>query len=362
MTPYEKNHLRGALQGGAVGDALGTTLEFSHPTAPAYPEKMKGPHTDVIGQGPFSVAKGQITDDTQMAVQLCTSLRAKGGFDWKDVARGYVTWRGSAFDIGGQTSSSIRRLREDLSRVPQPAEGENDPGYPFNGGGGFTSWEQGGYTNAPNGSLMRTWPIGVFFHDDVDALIATSITDSALTHFDPRCMLACASMNMVIAACAKEGATKESVIQAATAGVHLGAEWLLRSGVAGKKSMITPDELTEAVLALLRDLNFARMSDPQLYGPEVRITGGGVGFVRVAYRLAFYALMHAESYSEAMIDVVNRGGDADTNGAIAGCLLGAFFGEEGIPETWRAAVRDSTPRAPWDTFCHPRIFWDDLQS
>jgi ADP-ribosylglycohydrolase len=56
------------------------------------------------------------------------------------------------------------------------------------------------------------------------------------------------------------------------------------------------------------------------------------------------------------VDVVNRGGDADTNAAVTGALLGAFHGEGGIPLPWRKAVLDafSTVGGPmWHTY-HPR--------
>ena len=35
--------------------------------------------------------------------------------------------------------------------------------------------------------------------------------------------------------------------------------------------------------------------------------------MRVAFRLAFWHLAHTPSYEAALIDTVNRGGDADTN-------------------------------------------------
>ena len=57
----------------------------------------------------------------------------------------------------------------------------------------------------------------------------------------------------------------------------------------------------------------------------------GAGFVRVAFRLAFWELVHAPGFKAGLIDVVNRGGDSDTNGAIAGALLGARFGEMARP-------------------------------
>jgi len=52
------------------------------------------------------------------------------------------------------------------------------------------------------------------------------------------------------------------------------------------------------------------------------------------------------------VRVVNRGGDADTTGALAGQLAGALHGLEGIPVRWlkrldpnvRAAIEWQTPR------------------
>ncbi|MGE0399882.1 MAG: ADP-ribosylglycohydrolase family protein, partial [Kofleriaceae bacterium] len=55
---------RGALLGLAVGDALGTTYEFARIEQPAYPTLATQPATDVVGDGPFGLAPGAITDDT----------------------------------------------------------------------------------------------------------------------------------------------------------------------------------------------------------------------------------------------------------------------------------------------------------
>ena len=61
---------RGALLGLAAGDALGTTVEFSHPGT------FK-PLTDIVGGGPFDLEPGQWTDDTSMALCLAESLLAQ---------------------------------------------------------------------------------------------------------------------------------------------------------------------------------------------------------------------------------------------------------------------------------------------
>ena len=67
MTSTQNNsrlhRARGALLGLAVGDAVGTTVEF----------KSRGtfePLTDLVGGGPFGLTAGQFTDDTSMALCL----------------------------------------------------------------------------------------------------------------------------------------------------------------------------------------------------------------------------------------------------------------------------------------------------
>jgi hypothetical protein len=80
------------------------------------------------------------------------------------------------------------------------------------------------------------------------------------------------------------------------------------------------------------------------------------GFVRVAFRVAFWHLAHTDDFEAALVDVVNRGADADTNGAITGALLGARLGVDAIPARWRAAVDGALAgqSGPWATTYHPR--------
>src|SRR5688500_7486072 len=98
---------RGAVMGLAVGDALGTTYEFEALEQRPYPELATGPATDVVGGGPFGLAPGAITDDTQMAVCLARSLAEHGRLDVEDVGRRYLAWSQEAFDIGNQTRDAI---------------------------------------------------------------------------------------------------------------------------------------------------------------------------------------------------------------------------------------------------------------
>ena len=52
------------------------------------------------------------------------------------------------------------------------------------------------------------------------------------------------------------------------------------------------------------------------------------GLVTVALQNAFFQLRHAAPEA-ALVDTVRRGGDTDTNAAIAGALLGAVHGVAG---------------------------------
>ena len=72
-----RDRYRGALLGLAIGDALGTTLEFKAPGTFV-------PITDIIGGGPFNLKPGEWTDDTSMALCLAESLVERRGFDAKD--------------------------------------------------------------------------------------------------------------------------------------------------------------------------------------------------------------------------------------------------------------------------------------
>ncbi len=50
---------------------------------------------------------------------------------------------------------------------------------------------------------------------------------------------------------------------------------------------------------------------------------------------ALWAFHRGGSFREGCLLAVNLGDDADTTGAVYGQLAGAYYGEEGIPESWR---------------------------
>src|SRR5258707_14256722 len=120
----DEDRARGCLLGLAVGDALGTTLEFR--SRDTYP-----PLTDMIGGGPFNLALGEWTDDTSMALCLADSLIENGDLDETDLMRRFVRWwsngensaTGWCFDIGGTTSMALG----EFAKTGNPRAGSRDP-------------------------------------------------------------------------------------------------------------------------------------------------------------------------------------------------------------------------------------------
>src|SRR5437773_1164620 len=108
---------RGSLLGLAVGDALGTTLEFKRPGT-------FEPIDDMVGGGPFGLQAGEWTDDTSMALCLAESLIECRGFDPNDQMKRYVRWwreghlssNGICFDIG----NTVRRALVAFERSGKP--------------------------------------------------------------------------------------------------------------------------------------------------------------------------------------------------------------------------------------------------
>src|ERR1700676_2720524 len=104
------NHLRGALIGLAVGDALGAAVEFSSPGSFA-------PVTGYRSGGPHGLKAGEWTDDTSMALGLADSI-ARVAWALTHRPRRYVEWwqtgkysvNGRCFDIGIITRSALSRF------------------------------------------------------------------------------------------------------------------------------------------------------------------------------------------------------------------------------------------------------------
>ena len=183
---------KGALVGLALGDALGTTLEFAG-------RDTKPPVTDLVGGGPFGLAAGEWTDDTSMALCLAESLLERGLLDVQDLMERFLRWyeeghnsvTGKCFDIGGATKAALHSF----SDTREPLSGSTDP------------------QSAGNGSLMRLSPVAIRWWRDRSRATAAARLQSRTTHGAAQAVEACALyVELLVEAIA--GAPKETVLRA----------------------------------------------------------------------------------------------------------------------------------------------------
>jgi ADP-ribosyl-[dinitrogen reductase] hydrolase len=275
---------RGALLGLAVGDALGTAVEFSPPGTFA-------PITDMVGGGPFKLQPGQWTDDTSMALCLAVSLVECGGFNARDQMDRYCRWTldgymsstGQCFDVGLTVHDALSRYQQ----TGDPMAGSTDEGA------------------AGNGSLMRLAPVVLFYHPDRDAAILYAAHSSKTTHGATECVDACRLMASMICR-ALDGEAKSDVLF-------------------GDASTFTGASKIEAI---------ARGDYRAKAPPEIR----GTGYVVESLEAALWCVHTTESFESAVLRAVNLGHDADTTAAICGQLAGAMYGVNAIPEKWREVI------------------------
>lgn len=288
--------------------------------------------------------------------------------DWPDTSR---TPGAMPRDVGGATLTGLTRL-EILVRGSSRASGSSkwtyDPARD-----GFTGAGQG---QAGNGSLMRCLPTGLF-ETDRDALVRDAMDVSKVTHDDVRCTVSCAAYCAIVRALVDrddgndDGATAaaphtvprapsdvtlhvrdESVIMdqasqggsdargsantsslaaAVEATVELGLQTARRLESDSLGGRPGPGPVEGAIL-LGKRLSIAELAE---HGPLPYLPGQASGYVLESLSLAVAAVLDFRPLAEVLVDVVRVGKDTDTNGAIAGGLLGARDGIDSLPSHWR---------------------------
>lgn len=270
----------GAFLGLAVGDALGTPLEFS--SRDSLPRQ-----TEMTGGGPFRLEPGQWTDDTAMALALADSLVRRGGLDPGHLMTRFIAWwrhglyscTGACFDIGTLTAEALDRFE---------ASGEVFAGALHE-------------RSAGNGSLMRLAPAVLATLDDPDALDRVARDQGRTTHGAPQAIDACAFFAA-----------------------------LLREAILGLADPLAPRRFEghETIAAIAAGGWRGK--------PRAAIRSSG--YVVDTLEAALWAVGSTGSFEEALILAVNLADDADTVGAVTGQLAGAIYGARAIPERWLAPL------------------------
>lgn len=338
--PTRLTRSRGALLGLAIGEALGVTNELKRMPAPDFPTLVDYPVMEPMGGGRFSLKRGQTSWGTQTAVALSTVLRKLRAYDLKEVSKAYLQWVPSAFDV----PECFKPTSEQI------ADGR------FLDSLGLRVWLEQGQRPHDNMALARTAVLAVFFQraKDREKRVRATLDDTALTNFAPICQIASVTLNGVIAAAIM--AKGERIEQAEIIKVAE-TELSLAASVLGREQPDWVQRVKEAADTLREDLKAAQDADPQLYGPELTLFHDPTN-VRTAFRIAFWELFHAPSFSAGLLDVANRGGAAGTNACVTGALLGAVYGERQIPAEWGERVLEAlgpnSESTLWTVY-HPRF-------
>ncbi len=276
--PETRDRLAGGLWGVCVGDALGATVESLSPQRIV---ELHGRHTEIVGGGPWGWLPGQGTDDSDLTIAIARAYAA--GYSLHNVARRFVAWYDSRPpDIGRVTARALKCLKV-----------EHNP---------RTSGQVGDRT-AGNGGLMRAITTGLVRRDPL-LRRAEAAELCAITHADPLCVDASVAYCDLVALLL-EGTNPTEAVQAVAA---------------------TP--MNKPVRSVLVE---AQRRDPGDFPT--------FGFVLNTLRIAVWAVcagirQPSGTFEQVLADVANLGGDADTNAAVAGGLLGAHLGVSAIPARW----------------------------
>jgi len=304
----------GCLIGQVAGDALGQQVEFldSASIRRRHPQGV----TRMEDGGQWNTMAGQPTDDSELALLLARSIAQEGRYVREKVAQAYYYWfsETAPFDIGGTIAEAMRSVSLEDARGQHVAD-------IMSAGASKTSQS--------NGSLMRISPLGIYaYRKSIDDLWQLAEEESALTHSHPVCRQACALFTAAIALAIESEKTPQQIYE---------------------RSLSLALKM-EVEASLLEALEQAASGLPEFDRSS--------GWVLIAFRNAFYQLLHAKSFEEGIVETVMAGGDTDTNAAIAGALLGAVHGREAIPHQWRQMVLSCRPHAAVGAQ-HPRpyCFW-----
>lgn len=289
----------GVIVGSAAGDALGAPFEFrpAGEYLAAFPRPVLGGHGEMIGGGAFGWAKGEFTDDTQMALALAESLLAQDNhFDPETTWNHFVAWTTGATDIGTVTSAALRgRNWRTAAREAHERLGRS----------------------AGNGSVMRIAPVGVAgVRWGAARTIEVAREQSALTHFDPACGWGAAVVAELI---------RRLIVV---------ADERLEPAVAFARALDgLLDALGPEATAIYEALTAAD------WHPDLAEHGNGTAWVCTAQ--AIWAVRTTSSFEDAVVAAVNLGDDADTVAAVTGAIAGALYGLQRIPSRWSTYLHGS---------------------
>lgn len=272
-----KDRMYGCLYGQAIGNALGILTEFMNKRQLArnYPNGLKYYKNDI---GIWE------DDDTNQMLCILDELVENGEVVPTSLAKRFLNWLETD---GRGCGHLVYQVLTHRNFLDDPIMAAND------------RWVLNHCKAAPNGALMRTSVIGLL----PDKVVENTERSCKVTHADPRCIGSCAIATEIIHNLVwnNRELTLEEIKSVARKYDDRIGEWIDLSYQCDNTSLL---DLTE---------------------PH------SIGYTLRSLAAALWCYFHAPDFESGLIAIVNEGGDADTNAAIACSILGTKFGYNGIP-------------------------------
>lgn len=301
--------VRGLIFGAALGDAAGLATEF---LSKAQALEFYGEDADFTpgrdlypDEHRMMWHPGDWTDDTDQHVLLIQSLLHCGGVaDAKDFAVRLHTWRSQGFaELGDESGGGLGQATKAVLNDPTFLEN------PVAAAAARTA-------NKPtNGAVMRAAAAGIPYFWDEDKVTTTASELCTVTHADPRCAACCAAVCVTISKML-QGCDTDLERSAIEPGLAKAEEVLRKAGI-------------EDTCAEFRE-HCGSVSLSSLKLDEV----GKIGYTFKCVGAGFWALRSETVFKDTLNKIIREAGDADTNGSVAGALLGCRLGYRQLPAEW----------------------------
>lgn len=284
-----KDKIYGTIFGQAIGDALGLGTEFmsKKEVREKYPDGLKEYSQIIRDYHRAKFQPGSWSDDTDMMLCIANAIIEDKGINLHTIARNFKQWVYAPETRGvGQTTLKVLSIAEYVEKPHQVAE---------------LIWRMTRTKNAVNGSVMRTAIIGL----KKENVAQTAEDVCKLTHFDPRCVGSCVIVSEIIN--------------------HL----IWHDEQLSYSQIITiGNKYDKSIAEYIDKAYYNGIESLELDEPS------SIGYTLKALGSALWCLFHANDFEEGLLRVVNEGGDADTNAAVACAMLGAKFGYTSIPQKY----------------------------
>ena len=271
---------------GWCAESAGARLEFRNER---FSKKLVEQALHMTCESTTGIYPGQITDDSEMEIALLSALlegKNKEYFPLDIIAKKYIEWfHSKPFDIGQTTTLALlsSNSAEDMLNNSYELNSESES----------------------NGSLMRCIPLAIFgINKEPEQIMIISALESELTH-------------------------PNKLVGEITGLYCVIIAHLLRHKI--KNKPINIDVLLRKISKLVTNQKIHLWIDSALKLTNLENYNAikSNGHVKHAFIFVMYFLKNINNYTykKAITEVIQCGGDTDTNAKIVGNLFGAYYGD-----------------------------------